>query len=99
MIEYKLNAKEYSIDCHGLNFLCVLGHHVNGGFVAIINWGVSAELSAHGNDVGYNRDKILSALERSPEVGWLPSDEEARSAVARDLAMMIGEKLSDMQGV
>lgn len=96
MKEYKLNAREYSIDCHGLNFLCVLGRHINGGFVAIINWGVSAELSAHMSDEGYNATKILNALERSDYVGYLPSDREARSAIAYDLAVMIGEKIQNV---
>lgn len=95
-IDYILTVKEESIDCHGLSFLCIYGKHINGGFVAIINWGVSAELSAHRSDLSYNRSKILEALERSPEVAWLPSDKEERSAVARDLAMMIGERIEEM---
>lgn len=99
MTEHKVTAREYSIDCHGLNFLCILGHHINGGYAAIINWGVSAELSSYKNSLAYNRQRLLEALERSPDVGWLPADEEARSAVARDLAMMINEKLAEMQSV
>lgn len=94
--EHSFIAKEESISCHGLDFLCMYGKHINGGFVAIINWGVAAELSAYGNDVRYNTDKILSALERSPDVAWLPSDPDARSAVARDLAMMIGERIEQL---
>lgn len=93
---YSLTAKEESIDCHGLSFLCVYGRHVNGGFVAIINWGVAAELSTYKHDTGYNHSRILDALERSPDVDWLPSDEDARSAVARDLAMMIGERIEQL---
>ena len=95
--EFKLAAKEESIDCHGLNFLCVYGKHINGGFVAIINWGVAAELSSHGSDLSYNRSKILEALERSPDVAWLPTDEEARTAIARDLAVMIGERIEELK--
>lgn len=94
--DYILTVKEENIDCHGLSFLCIYGKHINGGFVAITNWGVSAELSAHRDDLSYNRYKILEALERSSEVAWLPSDEEARSAVARDLAMMIAERIEEM---
>ena len=93
--EYKVTAKEYDISCHGLSFLCVLGRHINGGFVAILNWGVSAELSVHRSDLEYNRQRVLEALERSPDVSWLPSDSEARSAVARDLAMMISDKMPE----
>lgn len=92
-MDYKFTAIEENINCHGLSFLCVYGLHINGGYVAILNWGVSAELSAHRNELDYNRKKILEAFERSPYLSYLPSDEEARSAVARDLAMMIGERL------
>ncbi len=48
-------------------------------------------------DDDYNRKKILDALERSPESGWLPSDPDARSAVARDLAQMLGERIRAMR--
>ena len=92
--EFSFTAKEESISCHGLDFLCLYGKHINGGFVAIINWGVAAELSAYNNSLRYNTDKILSALERSPDIGWLPQDADARRAVARDLAQMLGERMS-----
>lgn len=39
----------------------------------------------------------INALERSPESGWLPSDPDARSAVARDLAQMLGERIRAMR--
>lgn len=93
-MDYKVTAREENINCHGLSFLCVYGQHINGGYVAILNWGVSAELSVHCNELNYNRKKILDALERSPYVSYLPSDLDARRAVARDLAMMIGERLN-----
>lgn len=48
-------------------------------------------------DDDYNRQKILDALERSPESGWLPSDHDARSAVARNLAQMLGERIRAMR--
>ena len=91
-----LIAKEESIDCHGLNFLCIYGKHVNGGFVAITNWGVAAELSTHQYDTNYNTSKILAALERSPEEAWLPSDPDARSAVAHDLAQMVEQRIREL---
>lgn len=93
MCEYRVTAKEESISCHGLNFLCIYGRHINGGYVAIVNWGVAAELSV-GNDITYDRNKILAALERSDDIAWLPSDPEARSAIARDLAVMIGNRIA-----
>ena len=96
MKEYEVTAKEESIDCHGLSFLCIYGAHINGGYVSIMNWGVAAELSF--TEKGYNTEQILAALNRSPEQGWLPSDEEARRAVARDLGMMISGRIHDMKG-
>ncbi|MBR1383846.1 MAG: hypothetical protein IJ555_08570 [Ruminococcus sp.] len=96
MKEYELIAREESIDCHGLNFLCIYGKHINGGFVAIPNWGVAAELSAHQYDTDYNKGKLLSALERSPEEAWLPSDPDARSAIAHDLAQMIEQRIRQL---
>ncbi len=90
-------GREESIDCHGLDFLCLYGKHINGGFVAIINWGVAAELSAHGNDVRYNTEKILAALERSPDVGWLPDSKDGRKSIAHDLAQMIGDRIKELQ--
>ena len=96
MKEYEVTAKEESIDCHGLSFLCIYGAHINGGYVSIMNWGVAAELSL--TEKGYNTEQILAALNRSPEQGWLPSDEEARRAVARDLGMMISGRIHDMKG-
>ena len=96
MREFEVIAKEECIDCHGLNFLCIYGRHINGGFVAITNWGVAADLSVHPHDLRYNRLKILGALERSSEVWWLPTDKEAWSAIARDLAMMIGERIREL---
>lgn len=96
---YKVTAREDNINCHGLSFLCVFGQHINGGYVAIINWGVAAELSAHRNELDYNRRRISDALERSPYSCYLPSDDDARSAVARDLAMMIGERILCMTSI
>lgn len=93
-MEYKLSAREFSLNCHGLNFLCILGTHINGGFVAIVNWGVSAELSSSRSDLTYILNCVLKALERSPDFNWLPSDVDARRAVARDLTMMIMDRMS-----
>lgn len=90
----KVNALEYSIDCCGLSFLCIIGRHINGGFVAITNWGVAAELSAHPGDVGYNSDQIYEALSRSNDVAYLPRDNKARNMIAYDLAKAIDKVFS-----
>lgn len=84
-----INAAEYSIECHGLSFLCIIGEHINGKFITIVNWGVSAELSANANDIGYNTDRIHEALKRAHCAGYLPNDENARYMIAQDIAIVI----------
>ena len=49
------------------------------------------DISCH----GLSFQRVLEALERSPYVSWLPSDKEARSAVARDLSMMIADRMPE----
>ena len=43
------HAIEYDIQVNGFSFLCIFGTHTNGGFISIVNWGVSAEISAWKN--------------------------------------------------
>ena len=93
-----MTAKEMNINSHGLNFSCIYGIHINGGFVAILNWGVAAELSDNGCSVAYNTSKILEALERSPDVALLPTAQTARSEIARELAEIIGNRISERSG-
>lgn len=97
--EYNVNAREENISCHGLSFLCIYGKHANGGYVALMNWGVAVELSIHVNDLEYNQRKILEALERSPYICYLPSGTDDRHALARDIAMMIISRLDEMPDV
>ena len=90
-------AKEISIDCHGLNFYCVYGTYINGGYLAILNWGVSAELSSHNGSVGYNRDKLLAALKHSPSRFWLPKGKELDDLVY-NLSEVITKRIIEMKG-
>lgn len=50
-------AKEFSIDWNGFNFLIIYGHHINGWFIAIPNWNVCTEIGEL-SDVAYNATKI-----------------------------------------
>lgn len=96
---YKVVVKEEKFCVDGLDFLCIYGRHSNGRFVAIIDWGVSVELmpeSDDKSDVFDNRSILLRALENSPDAQWLPNDAKERSAIASELAMMIGERISEM---
>ncbi len=93
--EYEVTAREIDFQVHGLSFLCIFGTHVNGGYVSILNWGVSAELSSRLSDVLYNRDEILKALHRSPYKWYLPDEEENQRYLVRDLAQMITEYMQE----
>lgn len=61
------HAIEYDIQVNGFSFLCIFGTHTNGGFISIVNWGVSAEISAWKNKSNflYNTNRIFEAFERS----------------------------------
>ena len=88
------SAQEFSVA--GLSFYCIYGTYINGAYVAILNWGVSADLSAYGNNVGYNTSKIYSALLRSDQKGWLPGAKKAREAIARELAEKVGAAIEQI---
>lgn len=78
-----IQAREISIDTHGLNFLCVIGTHINGGFVAIPNWSIAAELAR--GEQGYNTTQIETALNNS-KAAALWTDEQAQKEIAAELA-------------
>ncbi len=88
-------AKEKNVNSHGMRFLCIFGQYINGGYVAILNWGVAAELSDSGCSVAYNTSKILEALERSPDAALLPTAQTARSEIARELAEMFDDCMAE----
>ena len=81
-----IQAREISIDTHGLNFLCVIGTHINGGFVAIPNWSIAAELAR--GEQGYNWQQIEKALNNS-KAAALWADEQAQKEIAADLAAVL----------
>ena len=54
MKELNITAQEISIDTHGLSFLCIFGTHINGGWCAILNFGVSCELAANSDSTSSN---------------------------------------------
>ena len=88
------SAQDFSVA--GLSFYCIYGTYINGAYVAILNWGISADLSACGNDVSYNTSKIYSALLRSDSKVWLPGTKKAREAIARELAEKVGCAIEQM---
>lgn len=59
-------TQEFSVDCGDFNYLVIYGHHINGGFIAIPNWGVSVEAADPAN-IGYNTQKLCEKL-NNPEL-------------------------------
>ncbi|MCM1308287.1 MAG: hypothetical protein NC223_06785 [Butyrivibrio sp.] len=54
--------QEISVDCNGCNYLVIYGHHINGGFIAIPNWGICTE-AGDPKAVFYNTEKLNSLLD------------------------------------
>lgn len=91
--QYGVTAMEYNITTHGLSFLCIFGEHVNGAYIAIVNFGISAELSAL-DDIGYNTRNIFNGLEMCKD-GWLPEDREELYEIAEEIAEAINPYISN----
>ena len=87
---YKSTIEEASIDSYGYNFLCIYGSHINGNYIAIINLGVSAELSSFPNDITYNAMRIAEVLEK------IPQTKANASNMAYDIANAIAPRLKEM---
>lgn len=62
-------TREVSVDWNGHNFLIIYGHHINGWFIAIPNWGVCVEAS-NPTDAFYNTEKLSRVIdiENAPSV-------------------------------
>lgn len=58
---FSVKAKEITLDVQGYHFLCIIGTHINGGFLAIPNWNICCELG-DANDFAYNTNKIYIAI-------------------------------------
>ena len=70
-----ITVQEANINWDGYSFLCAFGKHINGAWIAILNFGVSAELSKF--DVSYNTAKIKEALKRSADFADLRIDSDS----------------------
>ena len=70
-----ITVQEVNINWEGYSFLCAFGRHINGAWIAILNFGVSAELSKF--DVSYNTAKIKEALKRSADFADLRIDSDS----------------------
>ncbi len=88
---HRITAQELNIDYGGINYLCAFGTHVNGGWIAILNFGVASELSGSRYDVKHNVRKIREALEKSDDP-WLPDGEKLNEAAAY-IAKIVTERI------
>ncbi len=84
---YPITAQEMTIDYGGISFLCAFGNHAGGGWIAILNFGVSAELSD--DDVRYNAIKIQAALAKD---AWMVEGEKLNEA-ANYIAKIVTERI------
>ncbi len=80
-----------SIDVCGYSFLTLVGSHINGGFIALLNWNASAEISDDWNDVHYNSNKIFEAIHNDPVL-----KDEAKQ-IAEELAVVIKNYFSKIR--
>lgn len=87
---YKTKAEEASIDACGYNFLCIYGSHVNGNYISIINWNVSAELSDP-KDIVYNSNSISEGIQSISELN------NQADQIAKEIAEAIQPRLQRMQ--
>lgn len=95
MKKFNITAQELSVETHGLSFLCAFGTHINGGWCAILNYGVSCELSDYPNSTESNAAAIANALANSPSEmrAWLPKGNKARMEIAMELSKIITENI------
>lgn len=68
MAEYKIQSTygakvefEKSVDIDGYNYLVIYGTHINGGFIAIPNWGVCCEAADGAGETHYNTEQLIKA--------------------------------------
>lgn len=54
------DTHEISVDYDGFNFLVIFGHHINGGFIAVVNHGICCESSSY-DSINYNTDSLSRA--------------------------------------
>lgn len=57
-------VNEISVAIDGFSYLVIFGKHINGGFCALPQEGISCELSAHDGfgDIGYNTASLNRKL-------------------------------------
>lgn len=67
--EYKVTAREFSINTNIGEIICITGNHINGAYLAIPSLGMSVELTDDRN-VEDNTNRILGALDDVRPAGY-----------------------------
>lgn len=99
--EYEVNSREVSFITLGGCFQCVFGklHYGSQGYVAIINWGVSAEIACDidvrdkVSAIKYNTEQIYKALSNSTTGQNYFHDDDTRYKISNELAEKIVSKM------
>lgn len=89
---FKATVMEVSIETNGFSFLCLIGTHVNGGYISILTLGVCAELTHYEDGVGYNADRIFRALKYADDSrrGMIAGRErEIANAISKEVTPLI----------
>lgn len=86
--EFEATSREFTVDTEHLSLLCICGHHVNGSYLAILNLGISAELSPYG-DIGYNTARIAEAINSIGGSILLPQSSTGIEELSKEIATAI----------
>lgn len=76
-----------SVNYAGFNFQIIYGEYINGCYCCIPNWDISADLSAHNNDIYYNTERLANAF-LGVESNW---ENALAFDIGRNLALAIQE--------
>lgn len=82
--------KEINIEMHGYKCTCLIGMYSKGGFLAIPNLCIAAQLKP--NNRAYNERQIMQALKYSKSAA-LFFDETAQTELAEELALTFSAQL------
>ena len=84
--EWKLCARNVSLEGYRRRFHCLVGIHQRGAYVSIMNYFIHISLGDISSSIEYKTDAILRGFRRSPLKAMLPSNENDLSELAYDLA-------------
>lgn len=96
--EYKVTAREFVIKTKDMEVTCIIGNHINGGYLAIPSLGLSVELTDDGN-VEDNTDRILGALDDVRPAGYKFKSINHMKNFSQEIAEAINSYIMSTEGV